>query len=147
MRSALSASAPLLLAGMLCLAPASAGAVDLEVGRTLSCQSSGLNKQLYVTIGRVETHTDGRIVASVSLFNRAPKAELPVLAHVAIDAGVLAASCSTRTMTIALPPEFEDGYQQWLSAKGRVFTVSVDRIYDTAVDQVAKARQGGLSVQ
>jgi hypothetical protein len=137
----------LAFAGVLCLAPASAGATELEVGKTLKCQSKGPDKQLYVTIGRIETHTDGRIVASVSLFNQAPKADLPVLAHIPIDAGALSDACPVSAAPIALSPQFEAGYQQWRDAKGGVFTVSVDRIYDIVETQVAKARQGGQSVQ
>ncbi len=140
----------LALAGTLCLAPtlATATVTELEVGKTLKCQSTGPDRKLYVTIGRIETHTDGRIVVSVSIYNRSPKSGLPELAHAAIDAGVLSASCPTPAGgPIPISPNFEEGYQQWRSAKGRVFTVSVDRIYDVLVDQVAKARQGGQGVQ
>ena len=139
----------LVLIGMLVLAPALARATetDLEVGRTLKCQSTGPNKELYATIGRVETHTDGRIVVSVTLFNRAPKADLPVLAHIPVDASALAAACPTSGGAIALSPDFENGYQQWRSAKGGVFVVSVDRIYDYIVSMVVKSRQGGPDVR
>ena len=134
--------------GMLVLTPALAHAADLEVGRTLKCQSTGPGKELYATIGRIETHTDGRMVVSVSLFNQAPKAVLPVLAHVPVDAGALAASCAMPGgAQIALSPDFENGFQQWRSDKGGVFTVSVDRIYDYVVSLVAKSRQGGPVVR
>ena len=135
---------------MLALAPAPVLALptELEVGRTLKCQSTGPGKELYATIGRIETHTDGRMVVSVSLFNQAPKADLPVLAHVPVDAGALAASCArSGGAQIALSPDFENGYQQWRSAKGGVFTASVDRIYDYVVSLVAKSRQGGPVVR
>ena len=135
----------LAFAGMLVLAPALARATetDLEVGRTLKCQSTGPNKELYATIGRVETHTDGRIVVSVSLFNQATQADIPVLAHIPVDAPALFTSCPTTRAPIALSPDFETGYQQWRSSRGTVFTVSVDRIYDYVVSMVAKSRQGG----
>ena len=140
----------LVFVGMLMLAPAPvlARTMELEVGRTLKCQSTGPGKELYATIGRIETHTDGRMVVSVSLFNQAPKADLPVLAHVPVDAGALTDSCArSGGVQIALSPDFENGYQQWRSAKGGVFTASVDRIYDYVHSQVAKAREGGLHVQ
>ena len=133
--------------GMLVLTPALAHAADLEVGRTLKCQSTGPNKDLYATIGRIETHTDGRIVVSVSLFNQAPKADIAVLAHIPVDAPALFTSCPTTRAPIALSPDFETGYQQWRSSKGAVFTVSVDRIYDYVVSLVAKSRQGGSVVR
>ena len=138
----------LVLGGVFCLAPAWAGAAPLDVGQTLKCRSSSPDKSLYVTIGRIETHTDGRIVVGVSLFNRAPKAALPELAHTPIEAGALSASCPTLAETpIPLSTRFEEGYQQWRSAKSRVFTISVDRIYDIVVDQVAEARRGGPGVR
>jgi len=138
-------TAVLALAGALCLAPAFASATDteLEVGKTLKCLSTGPDRKLYVTIGRIETHTDGLIVVSVSVFNRAQKSGLPELAHAPIDARVLTASCPTPAEApIPLSPNFDEGYQQWRSARGRVFNVSVERIYDFVVEQVAKEQQG-----
>ena len=135
----------LALAGALCLAPAFAGAAvtEIEVGKTLKCHSTGPDRKLYVTVGKIETHTDGRIVVSVSIYNRSAKSGLPDLAHAPIDASVLTLSCPTLAdEQLPLSPNFEQGYQEWRSAKGRVFTVSVDRIYDAVLDQVAKDRQG-----
>ena len=137
------------IVGMFCVAPAWASSIDVnfEVGTTLKCHSAKPDRQLYVTVGRVETHTDGLIVASVSIFNRSPKPGLPEVAHAPIDINVLAASCPAQAASIPLSPYFEDGYREWRNAKGRVFNVSVDRIYDAVVDQVAKTRQGGQGAQ
>jgi hypothetical protein len=125
----------------------SAAAADLQVGQTWSCSSADPARQLFVTIGRVEPYGKGTVV-HVSLFNRAPGAVPGELAHAPIDLEVLLKSCpKIETPSIPLSSRFEGGYGQWRDAHGGVFTIPVERIYGIVVDQVAKARQGGLNVQ
>ncbi len=137
-------SALLAIAAATCLIPAWAVAADLEVGQTRACQSSGPGKQLYVTIGRIEPYANGQTVVSVSLFNRAPGAAMPSVAHAPVDANVLSVSCPILAdHSIPLSPEFDSGYQQWRTAQGGVFTIPIDQIYDIGVETVAKSHQGG----
>jgi hypothetical protein len=125
-----------------------AAAADFMVGETRACLSGDPSEQLRVTIGRVEPYGKGLTVVHVSLFNKAPAAAFSGIAHAPVEAQVLAKSCPTvEAEVIPLSPMFETGYGQWREAKGGIFTIPIDQIYEIYVGQVVKARQGGLNVQ
>ncbi len=137
MRSALFA----LAAG--CLVPICASAAELAVGQTRACQS-GPEKQLYVTVGAIDYYGEGRAAVSVSIFNKAPNARYPRIAHAPLDADTLTASCPTVVdQPIALAPGYEHAYQRWRADPVSAFTLSIEQIYDIVVEQVSKAHQGG----
>jgi len=132
-------SSTLIALAALAAAPALAS-TPLQVGQTRSCLSNGEGKQLFITVGRIEPFDQDHTAVSVSLFNEAPGAQVPGVAHAPIDSVVLETSCpNIATHSFPLSPEFEQGYGQWKDANGGLFTVTVDRIYDMAVSAMAKA--------
>ena len=131
-----------------CLVPAWASAAELQVGQTRACPSEGPGKQLYVTIGAIDYYGEGHAAVSVSIFNRAPNALYPRVAHAPLDADTLTASCPTVVAPpIALAPGFEHAYQRWRADPVSAFTISIEQIYDIVVEQVSKAHKGGPIAQ
>ncbi len=129
------------------MSPATAMAADLAVGQTRACISANPAQKLHVTVGRLVPFGDTTAV-SVTLYNTAQGALVPDVAHLPIDAKVLAASCpAVEAESLPLSPDFEGGFAQWQQANGGVFTISVEQIYGLAETQMTKARQeGGLNV-
>jgi len=87
-----------------------------------------------VIIGRVETWEQSKIIVHVSIIDIPIPQGLPGagamtrIDHVPFDKAALAASADRLlSNNVPPPPGFESGYEQWKSAKGGVFTTTVEK--------------------
>jgi len=114
-----------------------------NVGDTLACTSSNPAKRLFVVVGRIEPFGQGKTAAQITLISETSGTLLPRAAHIPIDLEALRASCPTLAdQPRTLDANFESGRQQWLHARGGIFTITVDQIDDILQNQVASARSG-----
>jgi hypothetical protein len=63
-----------------------------------------------------------------------------MLAHMPFDAEALRASVDKVVGSRSPPAEFEAGYEQWRSAKGGVFTISVPKALDVVFQSLPRAK-------
>jgi hypothetical protein len=93
-----------------------------------------------VVIGKVESWGDGTVV-HVSVIDAQIPQDLPGagrvtnIGHLPFEKGALAASLDQLLATGASPaPDFERGYQQWKSANGGIFTISIPEVIRLAFE-------------
>jgi hypothetical protein len=94
---------------------------DLAVGQEWSVKDTAAK----VVIGRIETL--GRFqVVSVSILDVPTDRRPTTVGHAPFEKAALTASLDQLLATgVATDPNFEPGYQEWKSAKGGMFTLSV----------------------
>jgi len=114
---------------------------DPKIGDTLACTSKDPAKRLYAVVGRIEPFGKDRSAAQITLINETPGAAPGQAAHIPIDLTVLGSSCPKLADTPRkLNPNFAAGRQQWIEARGGVFTIPVDEIDEILHDQIARAK-------
>jgi hypothetical protein len=122
------------------------GAPSLAVGQMWQATSSA-GPDVKVIIGRIEPWGD-KIAVHVSLSDVQIPTGLPnagqtmEFAHLPFDGDTLAASLG-RLVAESVPPNrnFESGYRQWQSARGGVFTVSVDEAIEFVFRAIMENRK------
>jgi hypothetical protein len=108
---------------------------DLAVGQEWSVKDTTAK----VVIGRIETL--GRFdVVSVSILDVPTDRGPTAFAHAPFEKSALAASLDRLFATgVATDPNFEQGYQQWKSANGGVFTLSVAKAIAVTLQTIERA--------
>jgi hypothetical protein len=103
-----------------------------------------------VVIGRLETWDHSKIIVHVSI-NDVPvprdvagAVATTSIGHMPFDKAALAASAD-RLLSSNVPPApaFESGYEQWKSAKGGVFTISVEKAIEIVVQTLIDNQHNG----
>jgi hypothetical protein len=100
-----------------------------KVGQMWTIKSSDMD----IVVGRVEPFGSEKTAVSISVLNVPcpPEAgcKTTVVGHAPFDSNALASSVDKLVSTDAkTAPQFEDGYANWKSAKGGVFTVPVSQL-------------------
>jgi hypothetical protein len=144
----------LLVASALMIAPLSAFAQSIDPARPnfspgqMWSIKSAVPSPIRVIIGRVEPWND-KTAVHVSLTGVVIPAGFPGaggqmgVGHLPFDQSALAASVDMLLATDATPdPNFESGYEQWRSAKGGIFTISVPEAVGLVFLGIARGRAG-----
>ncbi len=99
-----------------------------------------------VIIGRVEPWRD-KVSVSVSIVDiPIPQGDpgaggVTQIAHIPFDKTALAASVDQKLSDHVSPaPQFENGYEQWKSAKGGIFTIRVEKAIEVMFQTVNRGR-------
>jgi hypothetical protein len=110
---------------------------DLAVGQEWSVKGATAK----VIIGRIEPWGGGEIAVSVSIVD-IPSDHGPItFGHSPFDKSALVGSLDHLLATgVAPDPNFEPGYQQWKSAKGGIFTISVAQAVAFALGALKQAK-------
>lgn len=118
--------------------PPSAAVQPLAPGQRRACLSKQPGRKLFVVVSKLETLGAGP-TAHVSVFDETPGATLPQVGHAPFDAHVLATSCPTVVGSGQLGSEFDNGYAEWKSAQGGVFTISVEEALDISTQMLTQS--------
>jgi len=118
---------------------ANASPPDLAVGQEWSAKDTAAK----VVIGRIET-VGGAEVVSVSLLDVPTPKGPAAFGHAPFEKSALVASLDQLLATGVAPGDaFEAGYQQWKSAHGGYFTVSVAFAIGIAMKTLQTAQPAG----
>jgi hypothetical protein len=98
---------------------------DLAVGQMWSIKATP-STTAKVIIGRIEPWSDGLVAVSVTIID-VPTDKGPIaIGHAPFEKAALTHSLDRLLAAHApLPAEFEEGYVQWKSARGGIFTIGV----------------------
>ena len=126
----------LLAAVLLISAQTSPSRPNLQVGQVWSIKSDTPNSAR-VIVGRIEPF-NGRVAVSVSIVDvpvpGSASGGVMAISHMPFDQDALEASLDQLLADGASPdPNFEAGYQQWRSAHGGIFTISVQQAIEIAL--------------
>jgi hypothetical protein len=118
----------------------------LAVGQMWSIRSASPTT-VKIIIGRVEPW-ENKVCVNVSIVDIPIPEGLPgaggvmQIAHAPFDKAALAASVDHLVSKKASPDSgFESGYEQWKSAKGGIFTVSVEKVVEAMFQTINSSRR------
>jgi hypothetical protein len=126
------------LAAIALALPAAAQPPALAVGQEWSIKSDKPTTAK-VIIGRIEAGPKADEIVSVSIVDVPTEGGVTEIAHAPFAKPAMTASLDRLLASdVPIPPRFEAGYNQWKSAKGGYFTISVAQVIEIMLGMLPK---------